>query len=198
MIKKKIIKRCLAAAKPVIVATQMLDSMAHNIRPTRAEVSDVANAVIDHADAVMLSAETASGEFPVETVTVMAKIASRTETSVFDDLEIKPSGKKNESLDDAISEIARLAADKVGAKAILAASIFSFNFFTSYLRFSSVNCDTTSLILSPSLTGLMPKSAATTALSTSLIMFLSQGVMTMLRASGTLIEARLINGVLAP
>ena len=120
---KKIIKRCLAAAKPVIVATQMLDSMAHNIRPTRAEVSDVANAVIDHADAVMLSAETASGEFPVETVTVMAKIASRTETSVFDDLEIKPSGKKNESLDDAISEIARLAADKVGAKAILAASI---------------------------------------------------------------------------
>lgn len=120
---KKMIQKCLAVAKPVIVATQMLDSMVHNVRPTRAEVSDVANAVIDHTDAVMLSAETASGEFPVETVTTMAKIAMKTEASTFDDLEIKPSGKKNEPLDDAISELARLAADKLGAKAILAASI---------------------------------------------------------------------------
>lgn len=82
---KEIIAKCLAKAKPVIVATQMLDSMIENPIPTRAEVSDVSNAVIDHTDATMLSGETASGKHPVESVDTMAKIIADTEESSFDD-----------------------------------------------------------------------------------------------------------------
>jgi pyruvate kinase len=83
---KDIIRRSLAALKPVIVATQMMKSMTENPQPTRAEVSDVTNAVVDHADAVMLSEETAMGKFPVETIATMREIIERTEESPFDDL----------------------------------------------------------------------------------------------------------------
>lgn len=86
ILQKKIIAESLASAKPVIVATQMMKSMTNNPRPTRAEVSDVSNAVIDHADALMLSEETAAGEYPVETVAMMAEIIERTESSPYDDL----------------------------------------------------------------------------------------------------------------
>lgn len=86
ILQKRIIAESLRAAKPVIVATQMMKSMMDNPRPTRAEVSDVSNAVIDHADAVMLSEESAMGKYPVETVAMMAEIIGKTEESPFDDL----------------------------------------------------------------------------------------------------------------
>jgi pyruvate kinase len=86
LLQKRIIHESLRAAKPVIVATQMMKSMTENPHPTRAEVSDVSNAVIDHTDAVMLSEESAMGKYPVETVAMMAEIIEKTEVSPWDDL----------------------------------------------------------------------------------------------------------------
>ena len=82
LIQKKLIQRCRMRKKPVIVATQMLHSMIENTRPTRAEVSDVANAILQSTDAIMLSGETASGNYPVEAVRTMSRIAVETEESI--------------------------------------------------------------------------------------------------------------------
>jgi pyruvate kinase len=86
ILQKEIIAKSLGGMKPVIVATQMLDSMINNSRPTRAEVSDVSNAVIDHTDAVMLSGESANGKYPVEAVKTMTDIIRDTEESPYDDV----------------------------------------------------------------------------------------------------------------
>ena len=79
---KRIIAACRQAAIPVITATQMLESMEHRRKPTRAEATDVANAILDGTDALMLSGETAKGKYPVEAVTIMAQIASRTDEAL--------------------------------------------------------------------------------------------------------------------
>jgi pyruvate kinase len=126
ILQKEIIGQCLRYGKPVIVATQMMDSMIRNPRPTRAEVSDVSNAVIDHTDAVMLSGESASGGYPVEAVEIMAEIIRKTEKSPFDDLEHGFLGDKQSSVSAAIAHSAHELAKDSNCKAILVASMSGF------------------------------------------------------------------------
>jgi pyruvate kinase len=126
IMQKEIITKCLRAAKPVIVATQMLDSMIRNPRPTRAEVSDVSNAVIDHADAVMLSGESASGKYPIESVKTMREIIEKTEESPFDDLEHGFLGDQKSSVSAAIAQSAHELLKDSRAKAIVVASVSGF------------------------------------------------------------------------
>lgn len=114
---KSIIKKCLTAAKPVITATQMLESMIDNPRPTRAEVSDVANAVMDGSDAVMLSGETAMGKWPVRAVEVMHNVIVEAEKVFLDLHPLDPTGDKVD-VTEAVSRTAYWLAAKTGAKAI--------------------------------------------------------------------------------
>jgi pyruvate kinase len=121
MTQKHIVRRCLAGSKPVITATQMLESMMHNPRPTRAEASDVANAVLDKTDAVMLSGETAAGKYPVRVIEVMDEIVRAAEGSeqFVEDAPLQNSPTEpNERVMAAISYTATRVAKEVGAVAI--------------------------------------------------------------------------------
>ncbi len=116
---KEIIRRARLTRTPVIVATQMLESMVTNLRPTRAEVSDVANAVLDGTDAVMLSAESATGAYPVEAVKVLDRIIRRTEAA-FPPQTVNRSQRGEVSFPQAISDSASFAAQELKARAIVA------------------------------------------------------------------------------
>ncbi len=122
LLQKMIVEKANALVKPVIVATQMLDSMQTNRRPTRAEITDVANAVIDHADALMLSNETATGKYPVEAVRTMSEIIKTTEESKYDDIDPFKEMHPHKSISKAIAGLSGVVAMQVGAKAILVAS----------------------------------------------------------------------------
>src|SRR5690625_4241956 len=89
LVQKALIRECNNVGKPVITATQMLDSMQRNPRPTRAEASDVANAIFDGTDAIMLSGETAAGDYPVESVQTMKNIALKTESGLDNNMILK-------------------------------------------------------------------------------------------------------------
>jgi len=121
---KKIIRRCHLAGKPVITATQMLESMMVNARPTRAEVSDIANAILDGTDAVMLSGETASGAYPIESCRTMARVAEKSETllkpeNYLDDPEERPG---RDEPTEAVALAAVTIANSLRVKAILTMS----------------------------------------------------------------------------
>lgn len=122
MIQKMLITKCHAAAKPVITATQMLDSMIRNPRPTRAEASDVANAVLDGSDAIMLSGETASGAYPVLAVQTMAKIAEEAERYL-ERARMVYETPALTSATGAICHAAMQTAEEIGAAAIIAPTI---------------------------------------------------------------------------
>jgi pyruvate kinase len=118
-IQTEIIRQAREAKVPVIVATQMLESMVTHLRPTRAEVSDVATAIFDGADAIMLSAETATGRYPVEAVEYMARIAARAEQAALP-LERPRRSPDSAGFPEALSEAAANAARVLGARAIVA------------------------------------------------------------------------------
>jgi len=123
LVQKRMIEKCNLVGKPVITATQMLDSMQRNPRPTRAEASDVANAIFDGTDAIMLSGETAAGKYPVESVRTMARIAERTEAALnYREIFHRLSNAQEISVTEAISQAVAKSALDLNANAIITAT----------------------------------------------------------------------------
>lgn len=122
-IQKYLITKCRLLGKRVITATEMLESMIHNPRPTRAEISDVANAVYDGTSAVMLSGESAAGKYPVETVRTMSEIVEETEKHIHYDKRFRESSFKIKNPVDAVSHATCQMAIGLNAKAIVACSV---------------------------------------------------------------------------
>ncbi|WP_317367649.1 pyruvate kinase [uncultured Tyzzerella sp.] len=127
IIQKELIEKCKAKGKLVVTATQMLESMITNPRPTRAEASDVANAIYDGTDAIMLSGETAKGSFPVEAVNAMVRIATKIESSI-DYIEkfYKNCGSKTSNITDAISHATCTTASDLNSPCIVAVTKSGF------------------------------------------------------------------------
>lgn len=130
MAQKMMVEKCNQSAKPVIIATQMMESMIKNPRPTRAETNDVANAVMDGADAMMLSAETAAGKYPVETVQTMARTIASVEQSgnIYDKVGT-PVREGSTFMNDNILYGACKLSDRVGAKAIVGNTVSGYTAF---------------------------------------------------------------------
>ncbi|WP_025728575.1 pyruvate kinase [Atopobacter phocae] len=122
IVQKELIKKCNSLGKPVITATQMLDSMQRNPRPTRAEAGDVANAIFDGTDAVMLSGETAAGDYPVEAVRTMANICVRTELALTTDDIFKMRAFSDSDVAEAIGRSVGHTARNLNIKTIVAAT----------------------------------------------------------------------------
>lgn len=130
LVQKEIVRKCQKAGRPCIIATQMMESMIDNMSPSRAEVNDVANAVMDGADAVMLSGETSVGQFPIEVVQTMSKIITRVEDYqgiYFRDIEHEST--PDRVITDSICHSAVRLSQKTGAKAIVTMSFSGYTAF---------------------------------------------------------------------
>ena len=122
-IQRRIIRKCVQARKPVIVATQMLHSMINNPRPTRAEVTDIANAIYYRTDALMLSGETATGKYPVEAVTTMAQIAEQAEKDKLKENDIVLEMTSDSTVSEFLAHSAIAATEQMGVKGIITDSM---------------------------------------------------------------------------
>ena len=142
LVQKRAVQLCREQAKPVIVATQMLESMIENSRPTRAEASDVANAVLDGADAVMLSGETSVGAWPIATVQTMARIIRSTEAG---EIAVPRLGHDPKTRGGAITQAASNIAKAVGARALVAFSQTG----DTVRRLSRLHCELPLLAFTP-------------------------------------------------